>query len=144
MRRTIACMAVLLWAAAAQPAGAIDGGFHGRYRVIERATCHSGTQRYRVHIRYVSERVRRYDRIPAIGAGSRLRYERGERFPWQGRVKLRYHRRTDSAVGITHHPQSCNWRLRLVPIGRDRSGKLFRMAAQTGWGSAVPARDRWR
>ena len=121
MRKAIlAFVMVAVVVAAAQPAGAIDNGFRGPYRVIWREipghSCLTDTAWYRVRIRYVSERVRRYDRF-APGSGGTLRYVRGERFPWRGGVELRYHRRTDSAVGRQLEPQGCWRRLRLVPIG---------------------------
>jgi len=108
--------------AAAQPAGAIDNGFRGRYRVIARGACAFQPAWYRVRIRYVSERVRTYDRF-APGSGWPLRYVRGERFPWQRQggslVELRYDRRTDTAVGILQGPQCPRLRVRLVPIGSE-------------------------
>ena len=119
VRKAIRAFVMVAIAAAAQPAGAIDKGFRGPYRVLARErpsyTCGADTHRYRVHIRHVSERVRRYDRF-APGWGRPLRYVLGERFPWQGRVELRYDRRTDSAVGLQHAPEGCSWRLRLAPI----------------------------
>jgi len=121
MRRSIlAFVMVAIVVAAAQPAGAIDDGFRGPYRVFARESpgsyCEADTYRYRVHIRYVSERVRRYDRF-APGSGGTLRYLRGQRFPWRAGVELRYDQRTDSAVGRDLAPQGCWRRLRLVPIG---------------------------
>ena len=121
MRRAIlAFVMVTAVIAAAQPAGAVDDGFRGRYRVIALDnTCGFHSSRYRVRIRYVSERVRTYDRY-APGPGRPLRYERGERFPWQRQggslVEMRYDRRTGTAVGIHSGPQCPKWRVRLVPI----------------------------
>jgi hypothetical protein len=119
MRKAILAFVVVAIVAVAQPAGAIDNEFRGPYRVITRAIpghpCPSYTSWYRVRVRYVSERVRRYDRF-APGSGGTLRYVRGRRFPWRGGVELRYDRRTDSAVGREIAPQGCWRRLRLVPI----------------------------
>ena len=74
MRRSIlAFVIVAIVVAAAQPAGAIDNGFRGPYRVIAREipghSCLIDTAWYRVRIRYVSERVRRYDPLPQVRAG---------------------------------------------------------------------------
>ena len=99
---------------------AVDEGFRGRYRVIALdGGCSYQPSWYRVRIRYVSERVRTYDRY-APGSGRPLRYVPGERFPWQGDapVELRYDPPTDTAIGIQHAPQcGGGWRVRLVPIG---------------------------
>jgi hypothetical protein len=103
----------------AQLASAIDDGFRGPYRVIALDPCrYQSLSSYRVHIRYVSERVRTYDRF-APGPGRPLRYIAGERFPWQSgaAVELRYDPRTDTAVGSQGAPQCERWRVRLVPIG---------------------------
>ena len=116
MRRAILAFLMLAIVAAAQPAVAIDEGFRGRYRVIWREINCSDTGWYRVRIRYVSERVRRYDRF-APGPGGTLRYVRGQRFPWAGEVELRYDPATDTAVGRLIKPQGCWKRLRLVPLG---------------------------
>jgi hypothetical protein len=104
MRNAILAFVMVAIVAAAQPAGAVDEGFRGRYRVIALdGTCGFHSSSYRVRIQYVSERVRTYDRF-APGSGWPLRHLRGERFPWQRQggslVKLRYDRRTDTAVGI--------------------------------------------
>jgi hypothetical protein len=113
---------VAIVVAAAQPAGAIDDGFRGRYRLIGReiSECFGNSPR-RVEVRYVDERHRRIDPVHSTrGAKWRLRYVRGERFPWQTRGQgfvLRYRPRTDSAVGILHGLQGCTWRVRLVPMG---------------------------
>jgi hypothetical protein len=98
-----------------------DNGFRGRYRVTALDdTCPFHSSWYRVRIRYVSERVRTYDRF-APGSGWALMYVRGERFPWQRQggspVELRYDPRTDTAIGIQQGPQCPRWRVRLVPIG---------------------------
>ena len=120
MRRAILAFVMVAVVAAAQPAGAVDNGFRGPYRVIAREipghSCLTDTAWYRVRIRYVSERVRRYDRF-APGSGGTLRYVRGKRFPWRAGVELRYDPATDSAVGRDIAPQGCWRRLRLVAIG---------------------------
>jgi hypothetical protein len=106
----------------AQLAGAVDEGFRGRYRVIalDDGGCGFHSSRYRVRIRYVSERVRTYDRY-ASGSGWPLRYVPGERFPWQKQggspLELHYDRRSGTATGIQQGPQCPRWRVRLVPIG---------------------------
>jgi hypothetical protein len=121
MRRSIlAFVIVAIVVAAAQPAVAINKGFRGRYRVIALDdSCPFQPDWYRVRIRYVSARVRTYDRF-APGSGWSLRYVRGERFPWQREggslVELRYDPRTDTAIGIQQGPQCPTWRVRLVPI----------------------------
>jgi len=125
MRRSIlAFVMVAIVVAAAQPAAAIDNGFRGRYRLIERETSHAcpvGSDRRRVEVTYVSERVREIDPDHSTaGANWRFRYVRGERFPWQtndGRFVLRYSRRTDSAVGTRDGLQECRFHVRLVPMG---------------------------
>jgi hypothetical protein len=122
MRKPIlAFVTVAIVVAAAQPAGAIDNGLRGQYRAIERPRVGShcgGSSRHRVEVRYVNERVRE---IGPVGSdsGKRLRYVRGERFPWQheGRLVLRYRPRTDSAVGVRYGLEDCSWRVRLVPLG---------------------------
>jgi hypothetical protein len=119
MRRAILAFVIVVIVAAGQPASAIDEGFRGPYRVIAvDDTCPFQPSRYRVHIRYVSERVRTFDRF-APGSGRPLRYVGGERFPWQGQdgppVELRYDPRTDTTVGFQHGPQCQRWRVRLLP-----------------------------
>ncbi len=107
---------------AAQPAVAIDDRFRGRYRLIGRdmGGCFSNSQRRRVEVRYVDERVRTIDPDHSTqGALWRLKYVRGEESSWQtddGRFVLRYRPRTDSAVGILDGLQECTWRVRLVPM----------------------------
>ena len=153
MKKAILAFVMVAVVAAAQPAGAIDKGFRGPYRVILRESashsCPTDTAWYRVRIRYVSERVRRYDRF-APGSGRPLRYVGGVRLPWHGgpRVKLRYHGRTDSAVGVQHGLQGCSWRLRLVSIGGDRPNPLVcgaksdeKVGAVVGKPKAIPLHD---
>jgi hypothetical protein len=109
----------------AQPAAAVDEGFRGRYRVIALGGgCSFQPSRYRVRIRYVSERVRslnRYASGHASGPVRPLRYVRGKYFPWQrqgGRLlELRYDPRTDTAIGVQQAPECPIWHVRLVPIG---------------------------
>lgn len=121
MRRSIlACVVVAIVVAAAQSVGAVDEGFRGRYRVTALDDgCGFHFSWYRVRVRYVSERVRTYDRF-APGSGWPLRYVRGERFPWRRQggslVELRYDRRTNTAIGIQQGPQCPRWRVGLVPI----------------------------
>jgi hypothetical protein len=124
MKKSIlAFVMVAIVVGAAQPAVAIDDGFRGRYRLIGRDTggCFSNSQRRRVEVGYVDERVRTIDPDHStLGALWRLRYVRGEEFPWQtddGRFVLRYRPRTDSAVGILDGIQECVWRVRLVSMG---------------------------
>lgn len=121
MRRAILAFVMVAIVAAAHPAGAIDDGFRGRYRVTTlNDTCRTPGSWYRVRVRYVSERERTYDRF-APGSGWPLRYVHGERFPWQrqsvSRFELRYDRRTGTAVGIRYGPECRGERIRLVPIG---------------------------
>jgi hypothetical protein len=113
---------------AAHPAGAVDEGFRGRYRVIRRQTlgtgCPIGSYMGRVHVRNVNETVRYINErvVPDIeGVSRRFRYVPGEYFPWQrtrgsNDYSLRYDRATDSAVGVRYGPQ-CRWHVRPVPVG---------------------------
>lgn len=124
MRKAILAFVMLAIVAAAQPAGAIDNGFRGRYRLIAReepgSYCQDSSYRHPARVRFVSARVRELAHAGRVWGG-RFRYVRGERFPWQanhGRYVLRYRRRTDSAVGIKQGVQTdCHYRVRLVPIG---------------------------
>jgi hypothetical protein len=125
MRKAILAFVMVAIVAAAEPAGAIDNGFRGRYRLIARERSGSscpGDSSYRhpARVLFVSERVRELAHAGRVWGG-RFRYVRGERFPWQangGRYVLRYKRRTDSAVGIKQGVQTdCHYRVRLVPLG---------------------------
>jgi hypothetical protein len=125
MRRAILAFVMVAIAAAAQPAGAVDDGFRGWYRLVAReapgATCHSNSYGHRIHVRYVSARVRDL-RQPRADTAHRFRYVRGERFPWQGELRhraaeLRYDPATDTSVGSRSGLQGCRYRLRLVPVG---------------------------
>lgn len=127
MRKSILAfvmMAVVV--AAAQPAGAVDDGFRGRYRVIGRdgdPWCSVHTFRHRIHVRFVNERVREFV-YPRYDSTKRFRYDGRKPFPWQqvlerpgaSSIALRYRPRTDSADGSKWGGPQCTWRVRLVPI----------------------------
>ena len=119
MRKAI--LAVIMFVTvmgATEPAGAIDDGFRGRYRLITRTiTGICPDTRQLARVRFVSATVRKLRHAGPWGSG--FHHERGERFPWQsgdGEYVLRYRRRTDSAIGTLHHIQGCTWRVRLVPV----------------------------
>src|SRR6266545_3531050 len=103
MRRAIlTCVIVATVVAVAQPAGAVDNGFRGRYLLIARQTgdsqCDLGSYRHRVRVRFVNPTVRVIRRVHT-DSRRRLEYVRGERFPWQDpndAFQLRYDRTTDS------------------------------------------------
>ena len=127
-RKAILAFVMVAIVAAAQPAGAIDNGFRGSYRVIARQTdgdgCPTGDYRRRVLVHYINETVRQLRLFgnPLSDSARRFRYVRGKPFPWQHRrgvpYKVRYDPATDSAVGVRGPgPQGCTWRVRLVPIG---------------------------
>ena len=124
MRKAILVFVTVAVVAAAQPAGAIDNGFRGTYRLRQRelpgSTCFPHFERRRVEVGFVNERIRTIDPVHSTqGARWRLRYARGHRFPWQTddrRFVLRYRRRTDTAVGILDGrlQTDCKWHVRLV------------------------------
>jgi hypothetical protein len=123
MRRSIlAFVMVAIVVAEAPPAGAIDNGFAGRYRVIgaELGDC-PGADRDRVQVGYVNERVRYLAHAGLVWSG-RLGYLDGERFPWQTtkdgprRFELRYDAATDTAVGSKYGLEDRTCRVRLIPL----------------------------
>jgi hypothetical protein len=123
MRKAILAFVMVSIVAAAQPAGAIDNGFRGQYRITQTQT---GTGNcpvpnpptHRIEVRYINERVRDYGRA---GRYSRrhLEHVSGRWFQWQNDrgLRLRYRPRTDSAVGVREGLQGCHWHGRLIPIG---------------------------
>ena len=134
MRRAVlASVMVAAVIAAAQPAGANDDGFRGRYRLIARQA-RSGacgplaSYRREVHVRSLGDWFRQFARPDAKGPMV-FRYRSEDRFPWQhthnlyGGFKLRYDPATDSAEGVKYRRHlgrrrsRCRWRVRLVPIG---------------------------
>lgn len=124
MRRAILAFGILAIVAAAQPAGAIDTGFSGRYRLFahkQSSDC-PGRDRYRtrVEVLYIDERVRKIVARHKEAWGGRFGYVGRDAFPWQtndGRFELRYERRTDSVVGIKDGLQECRWTVRLISWG---------------------------
>ena len=119
MRKAILALLMVASVAAAQPAGAIDEGFRGRYRLIADTHLCPGQDQYRhpVRVRYVSGRVRELVHAGRMWSG-RFTYVPGRRLPWHredGLFALQYRPRIDSARGIIR--ESCWWHVRLVPIG---------------------------
>lgn len=126
MRRPImACALVAIVVTVAQPVGAIDDGFHGRYRIIARrvsGVCPNDSYRHQVNVRYVNGKVRQFGH-PLSDSARRFRYGNRMRprgFPWRhtrgNRFVLRYDMFTDSAHGFRHGLQGCKWRVHLVSI----------------------------
>lgn len=128
MRNAILAFAIVaIVVAAAQPAGAVDDGFRGRYRIIAyggSTWCPYSTFSHRVHVRFVNERARGFV-YPRHESTKRFRYVRGEDLPWQQQmgerpgassIALRYRPRTDSAFGTKRRGPMCLWRVRVVPI----------------------------
>lgn len=123
LRKAIPAFVMVATVAAAQPAGAIDNGFRGLFRVTQTQT---GTGNcpvpnpptHRIEVRYINERVRDYGRAGRYSY-RHLEYMSGRWFTWQNArgLKLRYRPQTDSAVGIRPGLQGCSWRVRLIPIG---------------------------
>lgn len=109
----------------AKPAGAIDDGFQGWYRLHARLVqnpvnigCPSKEEyTHPVYVHYISGRIRQFG-DPVSELARRFRYVRGEEFPWQhtrGRkFVLQYDPSTDRAFGIKHGPQ-CIWGVHLIP-----------------------------
>jgi hypothetical protein len=119
MRKAILAFVMVAIVAAAQPAGAIDDGFRGWYRLTTTEnSCRHQPRTRRIEIRYINERVRDYGRA---GRYSRrhLEYVSGRWFQWRNDrgLRLRYRPRTDSAVGVREGLEGCHWHMRLVPIG---------------------------
>lgn len=128
MRKAILAFVMMaMVVAAAQPAGAVDDAFRGRYWVIGRdgdVFCSLPSFRHRVRVRFVNESAREFV-YPRYDSTKRFRYVRGEHLPWEQQmgdrpgassIALRYRPRTDSAVGTKWGGPQCNWRVRLVPI----------------------------
>ncbi len=125
LRKAILAFVILAIVAAAQPAGAIDNGFRGQYRITQTQT---GTGNcpvpnpptHRIEVHYINGRVRDYGRAGRYSS-RRLRVRAWPTIPMakQPRVyKLRY----DPANGFGGRsqgpgPQGCSWRVRLIPIG---------------------------
>ena len=108
-------VATAMLATMAQPALAVDDSFHGRYFATwttTQGTC--SNDGYAVRIRVLGSTSRRYD--PAgTDRGAVLRYQEGERYPWQftgpdGGISLRYRAFTDYARGIAWQ-EECTWRV---------------------------------
>jgi hypothetical protein len=122
MRRAILAFVMVAIVAAGQPAGAVDEGFRGLYRVTNTeaggASCPVHARTHRIRVRYINETVRDYGRAGRYSY-RHLEYVSGRGFPWQNDrgLRLRYRPRNDSAVGIRDGLQECRWRVRLVPIG---------------------------
>ena len=126
IRKAILAFVMLAIVGAAQPAGAIDDAFRGRYRLIAHLVsgdCPRGDYRHPVRVRWVNGRVRQFGH-PLSDSARRFRYKpdmRGRGFPWRhtrGQTfKLRYDMFTGKAVGFRRAPQGCRWHVRLVPIG---------------------------
>lgn len=120
MRAAILTFATVAIVAAAQPAGAIDDGFRGLYRVTQtdNGACPVHARTHRIRVRYINEKVRDYGRAGRYSY-RHLEYVSDRGFPWRNDrgLKLRYRPRTNSAVGVRDGLQECRWRVRLVPIG---------------------------
>lgn len=120
MRMAILAIVLAIVVAVAQPAGAVDHGFRGWYRVNGRTWC-PGADRDRVLVLYLSE-TRRYLAHAGFVWSGRLRYMLGRRFPWQTTnngpfsYELRYDPATDTAVGFKYGLEGRTCRVRLVPI----------------------------
>ena len=119
----LALVMVAVVVAVAQPAGAVDDGFLGRYSLIarekSRGTCPTRSFGRHVGVVDVNETVREIDPVHStLGAKWRFRYVTGARSPWRtegGWFVLRYSPRTDSAVGHMHGIQGdCRWHVKLV------------------------------
>ena len=144
MRKAIlAFVMVAIVVAVAQPAGAVDDGFRGRYRIIGRGGddfCPFPSFRHRVHVRFVNERFREFV-YPRYDSTKRFRYDGLRPFPWYqvlerpgaSSIALRYRPRTGSADGFKSGGPQCTWRVRVVPIGPHRlRGPKPPTAASTG------------